>query len=498
MFQRIVLVEDDPSHAIIIKRGLKQYCETLEHYMTAREGIAAVEAQVPDLIITDLNLPDMSELEAVSGLVKVAGSVPVLVLTSSTSLASAVEAMKLGAGDYIVKNFDGDFSEVVGLALSRAYAAELLKAEQRRLEREMKTLRVAIEDSDDALALVDREGEIHYANASFWALFEECYGARSAQLCDMFSDRVKDGNSIGARAKKALSELTDGGSWSKEIEIPGESSLFFDVALSGMSVEGAEVQDYSRIVVWARDITGQKRRERFQREILSTTTHDLKGPLGAISLSSNLLQQITAEGEKVYDISLRIGSAARGAIDLIDEFLSARRIQEGSFILRPVASSLTRLTEEGVDEYQSVAAAKGVALTFQSEGYGDLQIDQLGYKRVLSNLLSNAIKFTASEGAVKVSVQTLDESVVLRVADEGTGMDPSSVKSIFERFSRLSQHDAVTGTGLGLFVVKSVVEAHGGSIEVESQPGVGTTFEVVFPKEPPVDERGQLISLAFA
>ena len=117
--------------------------------------------------------------------------------------------------------------------------------------------------------------------------------------------------------------------------------------------------------------------------------------------------------------------------------------------------------------------------------------------RVIGNLVSNACKFTQKGGKVSVSAAELGGDLHLWVSDNGKGMEPAETRKIFDRFGRLKQHSQVAGTGLGLFIVKSLVAAHGGQIEVTSAVDVGTTFELIFPKTPPMNEHGELLSLDF-
>ncbi len=252
-------------------------------------------------------------------------------------------------------------------------------------------------------------------------------------------------------------------------------------------------------MVWLKDISEQKRRERFQRDILSTTTHDLKGPLGAVITGGELLQEILEVNQKPYEIALRMTSAARVVVNLIDEFLSAHRLQEGNFILKPGQFNLTELFEEPQANFETIARARGLALSFEiSDQTSIVCIDKLGFGRVLGNLLSNAIKFTPKQGSIRVSAR-VDQEFHVSVSDTGSGMEASEVQRMFERFSRLKKHEhSVEGTGIGLFVVRCIVEAHGGSVQVTSTPGQGTSFELSFPLQPPVNERGELICLDFA
>ena len=127
-----------------------------------------------------------------------------------------------------------------------------------------------------------------------------------------------------------------------------------------------------------------------------------------------------------------------------------------------------------------------------------ISVDRMGFLRVLGNLVTNALKFTPSGGHVGVVASLHGSDLQLGVSDTGSGMEPAEVQRVFERFSRLERHREVEGSGLGLFVVKSIVSAHGGEIAVTSKVGEGTSIVITWPEAPPVNERGELISLDLA
>lgn len=499
LFERVLLVEDDSSHALLIKRALRELVHQVEHAVSVQAAFALLDSFQPDLVVTDLNLPDSQSLEHVRRFNQSAPELPVVVLTSSSSLQDAVEAMKLGAKDFIVKNFDSGFKDALSLSLSRLCSGLALEREKRRLLREMGVLKIAIEDSQDGLAVSNAAGLVQYSNSAFRNFVNLCQG-NDQNLLHMLGSGVSKADALREGLLKNLNELPSGAVWNTELTIVEKKDLAFSLSLSAVSSQhpesGTPIRD---CVIWVKDISEQKRREKFQREILSTTTHDLKGPLGAIMISAELITDMVKDRPRINEIALRIGSAAQGAVNLIDEFLSARRIQEGTFILKPSKHEMLSLIREVVGNYQAIAAARNIDIelvcpTTELHWF----IDKLGFARVLGNLLSNALKFTDKSGKIKVELKTSPNELHLGVSDTGCGMEPSEVKKIFERFSRLDKHSAVAGSGLGLFVLKSIVEAHGGNIQVTSSPGNGTTFDLTFPEKPPVNERGELISLAFA
>ncbi len=504
LFSHVLLIEDDPSHAVLIKRALKDFVGGVEHATQLAAGMDLLERGKHDLVITDLHLPDTSgtsgahKLDHVRKLFATTPA-PIIVLTSSTSLDDAVEAMRIGARDFIVKNFDGDFKAALGMSLSRLTAALLIEQERLRLQQEMAALRVAIDSSKDGFAIIDDSGTITYRNRFFDNIFADCGGAGNS-IYSIFSPRIEKHENVRNAFERNAKQVSVGSVFHTEIALKEAKGVAFDLSVSGIAASSDKHARAAQSVVWLKDISEQKRREKFQREILSTTTHDLKGPLGAIIISSELLRDTLQQTDqkREYELALRIASSAQGAVNLIDEFLSARRIQEGNFVLRPAPHDVAALAEEVVSANMPVAAARKISLKFEPPAADcSLSVDKMGFIRVLSNLLSNALKFTPKEGKVTVRLLPEDGEMHLLVSDTGSGMEPAEVQKIFERFSRLTKHQEVAGTGIGLFVVKSIVSAHGGRIDVVSQPGVGTTFDIAFPKHPPVNERGELYSLDF-
>lgn len=495
LFEKILLIEDDSSHAMLIRRALG----SLAGEVSISNSIDGARQQIkhlhPDIVITDLQLPDSQKLAHIKELSNNPQSIPLVVLTSSTSISDAVEAMQLGAKDFIVKNFDVNFKEVLSFSLARIAAQTLLEKETKQLQREMLALRGAIEYSQDAFAVMDLKGDIAYCNSALKNFVERC-GGSSQNISEMFSDVVIKSQALIENLREKLNSLSVGSVWNSEVTFANNKALAYDLSLSIISKEDDQV---GQAVIWVRDISEQKRREKFQREILSTTTHDLKGPLGTIALCSEILEDMSKGQDKLHEFVLRIASAARGAINLIDEFLSARRIQEGTFILKPAQYDTADIIDQVVQDFTAMAQSKKLTLNLDVGPTPLLAtVDKIGLIRVASNLITNAIKFTPKGGTITVRARIQADELHLWIADTGAGMEPSEVARIFELYSRLDKHSQVDGTGIGLFIVKSIVSAHGGKIDVTSKLGSGTTFEITLPLNPPVNERGELMSLNFA
>ncbi len=487
----MLLVEDEAAHALLIERALRPLIGSLTKCSSVTDGCKALGTSAFELIISDLNLPDLRSEAAVMAIRECAAKTPLLVLTSSSSLSDGVSAMRAGANDFMVKNFDSSFPQVLNLVLCRLRSLQDAENERAQVMRDRDLLREAIENSNDGLAVVHRDGAVRYSNSGFKRFLVTC-GVESDNVCNIPEEAVVRGSEILAKLKLNLLSLAPGEVWTTELIRAGDEEGAFEVSISASRDSLAA----DTLVFWVRDILDKRRRERFQREILSTTTHDLKGPLGAIAVSCDVLLDSPAPDRRAHALLERIATSANSAINLIEEFLSMRRIEEGAFVMHPVTTPVAELVSRIVDSFALTAKTRGMSVvhTVYDERIMGC-VDVLGFERILTNLISNAIKFSTSGGRIEVGLERREQGIALLVRDYGVGMEPGDAQRLFQRYSRLSAHAGVSGSGLGLFIVKCIVSAHGGSIDVTSALGKGTTFEVFFPDRPPCNERGEVLCL---
>jgi len=212
--------------------------------------------------------------------------------------------------------------------------------------------------------------------------------------------------------------------------------------------------------------------------------HELKSPVSGSKMLATGLQYAHSTNEPICRAATRIGSRMDELLTLIEDILNLSKIQEGSPLSDIEVLDLTTETLRACEPYPEQAAAKGLALSML---VGDrpvsVRFDQQGYQLVVSNLVSNAIKYTPS-GSVSVSLRREDSSsAVLEVVDTGLGIPAADLPKMFQEFFRASnvRGGNIRGTGVGLTGVKEIVERFGGSIELFSQEGQGSTFRVSLP-----------------
>ena len=223
--------------------------------------------------------------------------------------------------------------------------------------------------------------------------------------------------------------------------------------------------------------------DRYKTEMISTLAHELKNPLTAIIGHLELLE--TAEDGRLTDRSL--AAIERGATrlsDLVEDLLVLSKVGDPHRALVPVPVDLADVVDNAAELLEAAAAKQGVHIDLVGTGekvsaYGDAaELD-----RVVGNLLGNAVKFSPAGGTVTCSVEAVDGSVVLRCTDQGIGISPADQANLFTEFFRSTNPTAleIPGTGLGLTIVKRIVERHQGTIGLDSEVGRGTTFTVTLP-----------------
>lgn len=243
-----------------------------------------------------------------------------------------------------------------------------------------------------------------------------------------------------------------------------------------------------------RDITLEQEIDRMKSEFISLASHQLRTPLSAIKTYSHMLVDgfmgdVTPSQKKALRTII---SATNRMNELISTLLNITRIESGTIAVTPRLLQMDKTVEEVLKEVSLMAADKSISLTTTSVGKGLMSIktDNLILKEIITNLVSNAIKYTPDSGSVTVIVKPRAHDIIVSVVDTGWGIPKYAQDQIFSKFFRA--HNIVkretTGTGLGLYLVKGLLDRLGGKIWFESEEGKGTTFNFALPRAKQVDK----------
>ncbi len=296
---------------------------------------------------------------------------------------------------------------------------------------------------------------------------------------------LADEEEIARWREEIAARLGQGRTWRKEVvgRRPDGATYDADVVISGVRSGSSANLNW---VASIRDITGLKELDRMKNRFVSNVSHELRTPLSVIHLNTdNLLKYYDRlRDEQRKRLVEEIHAEANTLHQLIEDLLSLSRLDSGRVQMRWMVFDLGMAVQEVANHHRSTAEAKSVVLEMDC-GEPGLMVnsdrDQLN--QVIRNLMSNAIKFTPGGGKVSVQVTRDKEWAVCTVADNGIGIPEEDMPRLFERFfrTRLAVEQEIPGTGLGLAISREIVQRLGGSIELSSQVGMGTTFRFTLP-----------------
>ncbi len=337
--------------------------------------------------------------------------------------------------------------------------------------------------SPDGFVVFDREGQLVYANQAFQAMtgWDDGVALQGLGLED-FDHRLR-GMADPEAAYPPLALGRDGADDGLQTMDVLQLSLPRPRVLTRLVRHNAGGQGES--ILYFRDVTHETEVDRMKSEFLTTAAHELRTPMVSVFGFTELLLNRPVPEAQRRDVLQTIHRQASLLINMVNELLDLARIEarQGKD-LRREPQRLGPLVDAVVRGLGGHGAARPVQVR-RLHGDSVLAVDADKFQRALSNVLSNALKYSPAGG--EVTLQTVDgeidgaPAIGVRVSDQGIGMSPAQVARIFERFYRADPSGNIPGTGLGMSLVKEIMDLHGGRAEVSSEPGVGTTVTLWFP-----------------
>jgi signal transduction histidine kinase len=469
---KVLLIEDNPGDARLIwemlaqARGARFDLECAERLSSGLERLAQGGI---DVLLLDLSLPDSQGLDTLIRVHTPAPEVPIMVLTGLDDEALAVKAMREGAQDYLVKGqVDSNLLlHSIRYAIERHRLAGKLEQQARELQSSEARLRTIIENSADGIIIVDENGIVRFINP----IVESLIGRKAGELVNQsFGFPVVAGEAA-------------------EIDIMGKDG---DTTVADMRVVQIEWEGQGAHLVSLHDVTERKRVEealreldRMKSEFIAATSHELRTPLFTIQGFVKLLLD-----DKVPDAETQkefLGIIDRESDRLghqIDDLLDVSAVESGRMTVRKKVMSMKEVIQRVVANLQSLAREQGVTIEAElPTPLPEVIGDERRLEQVVSNLVYNAIKFSAEKSCVMVRAGVEDAKLQVQVIDQGIGIPTTALPHLFEKFYQVNGSTTRTrgGAGLGLYIAKQIVEAHGGQIWVESKVGEGSTFSFTLP-----------------
>lgn len=461
------VVDDSPLDLEHAQRAIAEVCETraFADGSSVLERLATARPPPPDVVVLDWVMPGVSGIEVVR-FMREEGKlpqVPVLLLTARGEPQQIVEGLSAGANDYLAKPYHDEElrARVAALVRTSRLLDRALKAEE--------SVRVMLANAPDAFVVVDAQGQITYANEEASRLF----GGDAETL---------SGTDVGTLVRDLAQ---------RNIAIaPGTSLLPLpDVTVRGRvlspSVRVLPTDTAASTTIAFRDVTERRRSEARRIDFYSVMAHDLRSPLNAMLMRIGTLlsgRRGPLSAEALSDLR-KLEASSRGMAKMITDFLDLARMEGVGYKIGRDRVDLTGLVSRMTEELRPVASASGLTLELDrprssAEVIGDA--DRLA--QVMSNLVGNAIKFTPAGGLIQIAVDPLEDEVRVTVSDTGSGIAPELLPLLFNRFTQGDGARRHGGWGLGLMIVREIIEAHGGRIDVRSELGKGSVFAFELPR----------------
>ena len=423
--------------------------------------------------LTDGSILRISISRATAGVLVMGMLQPMLVVLAAALILALVLAKRISARIVaplnrldLEKPLENDTYEELSPLLTR------INQQRRQIDAQLRTLQQKKDEfaqitasMNESLVLMNEKGTVLSINPAARALFHaepDCVGR------DFLT--VERSHEISCAIRRALEE----GHAELHVERGGRE---YQLDISRIESEGTVIG----AVLLAFDVTEQAFAERNRREFTANVSHELKTPLQSIMGSAELIENGLVKQEDMPRFVGHIRTEAARLVTLIEDIIRLSQLDEGGELpFEPV--DLKKLAEEASASLASAAAEKQVTIRVHGDDRQITTVRRLA-SEIIYNLCDNAVKYNREGGSVDVTIDGTAHGAVVTVQDTGIGIPPEHQSRVFERFYRVDKsHSRQSGgTGLGLSIVKHAVQYLGGRIELESQPGKGTTMRVHFP-----------------
>lgn len=492
---KILILEDIPEDAELMEIQLRRFGLSFisKRVETESEFLKALARFSPDVILADYLLPSFNAVYALSDKKSVAPDIPFIVVTGSVSEDIAVECMKAGAEDYILKT---NLKRLGPAVVSALKTAEITR-EKKIAERRITQLLRAIEQSPTAIIITDVKGNIEYVNPKF----EELSGFSSKEVFGRNPRFLKSGEMKLEDYKLLWETIFNGKTWNGDIRDRRKNGEFYWVStsISPVKLENGTIINY---VGSQEDITEKKKflaelevakklaeeANQMKTHLLENLSHEFRTPLNGILGLSDIIETEVSDQE-VKDMARGINKSGKRLLDTLTAILDLSQLGEDNYRISLTSLNIFSLVKPVIDDYLPHAKRKGVNLQLKINEFSAAVIgDARLLTKVFSYVIDNAIKFT-SDGEIVVEVSLIEKEqfpyVQIDITDTGIGIREEDYAVIFEEFRQASEGmgRGYEGTGIGLYLAKKMVEYLNGEITVKSSFGVGSTFSIIIPAE---------------
>lgn len=508
---KIVVVDDEKMVTSAFKALFKvEGYSDIHLFNNPNDAVEFLRENKPDLIISDFMMPEMNGLEFLTEAKKLYNEVSMILLTGYADKENAIKAInEIGLYKYIEKPWDNDDLMMnIRNGIERSHLLENLRNKIEELEIAKKQLQdysqnlekiVAERTADlseankklsgiinycaDGIIIVDSEGNILQVNPAC----ENMVGLSECSLCkkkiqEIAYSNVKEFNSAKDNKSGEIFGLSDENSeilLRDYFVVNSLSGIHTPVEMSFAAISSDDDKN-DKFVGVIRDVSVQKETEKLRDDFIATLTHDMRTPLlAAIQTLKFFLEGAIGELDDKQKVLLStMLQSNEDLLGLVNALLEVYRFESGKLTLCKTAFSVKDLVEQCYSELKPLAEKKNIdfSVIFELEDNLHILADRAEIKRVITNLCGNALNYTNKNGIVKVLAKAQCGDFIFSVTDNGNGIPQSDIPNLFKRFSQGTARKRSTGTGLGLYLSRQIIEAHNGKIWVDSKVDKGSEF----------------------
>jgi PAS domain S-box-containing protein len=487
---KIMVVDDEESIRLAVDRILTRLDCFVVKAANGQECLDFLQHERVDIVLLDLKMPGMDGMEVHQRIRKVDETIMVIIITGYATIETAIEAMKQGAYDFIPKPFE---AEQLRLVVKRALDKLYLTRETERLEEERKrTLfdlateksrtRSIVEAMPNGVLVTNSQGQVVLMNQAVreqLALDPECDIGQTVDQYIPDNELCSFVTSIGREQDSDQVSTC-------ELDMGNEVTLL----VKARPIKGENGEHFGSVVILV-DISAIRKLDRLKSEFVAKVSHELRSPLSTIHEQMAMVIQDLLEQEGLIQdqrILSRVQERTKGLINLVEDLLDLSKLEAGAAYQNMQDVQIEDMLSQLIGYLRDQAQAKNQELNLHlPQGHLEpVRADPKALESVFNNVISNALKYTPEQGRVDVSLQANQPGILtLFVSDNGYGIDDSEQERIFERFYRIKDANTrfITGSGLGLPIVKGILDDLGGSITVQSKKGQGSTFVITLPTE---------------
>ena len=481
---RILIIDDEKVIREGVGRALSKRGYEIAKAEDGNRGLELLKEQEFHIVLTDLMMPGIDGFAVLDWIVENQPHVQVIVITGFATVSKAVTAMKQGAFDFVGKPFTPDYIRVV---VDRAIDKITLQAETEQLRKDKKMGLEAIDKSQsrlktvfgcmaEAVIVTDIDSVVVHHNPA------------AIKILEIQTDPVI-GKPLSASIRDNVAVAMVAEAIEKSIVVTREfapgmiSRKYLRAQCSPVT---SDIGELIGSVTVFEDISAHKEIDRMKSDFVAMVAHELKAPLASIE-QMIYASQVGCEYEEknsCHALHKRMTVRTKDLLGLIDNLLNLSKLESGTvvFNLEPVKG--TEIIQDVIDIASPQAEGKSINITYnpcETDWWFNIDYDHM--RTAIMNIVSNGVKYTPDGGYLTINTTISGGFVNLLVRDSGIGISKEDLPHIFDRFFRVkgkaTRH--ITGSGLGLALVKEVVEAHQGYIDVESSPEVGTSVTLSFP-----------------